>query len=422
MKKLTALLLCTVLAFSLCACGDSEPTAPPSSTPSADPSTEPSTEPSAGSQTLTITAPDGEDITERVRELWTYANDLYHPGDPDTEGIRYDLLIGYGYGYRYNYGTGYAPLEGFHTGVEQNFTADGLKQLLKAKDVEYSAPMFIEWGETMYRMIDDFPENRLGDIADATVLADDGDLRLLIKYVAPMYVNIDRPLSERPDNHFDYALLTLEEGRDGVWRIDDYEHAEKFYLDYFSPRESYEYHTILDSDGNDIFERLLELWKAANGTYESYNHHIFTDTGSDWELMYGDELLRDFESVTSGYFTENAVQQILSATRSGKPIIENRDGEYYRTYYWGEMRYMQGILDAWILERTEDELDLAILYAHPDETVVADWYSIDAEKVDGEWVVTSDDGTDSPQWVHFRIVKVDGEWLVDSYKYPHYEY
>ena len=194
MKK--CVICIAMLALTLCLCGCTE---------------EPSSSPEDG--TFTVTA-GGEDITERLIELWDYANDLYCTKDPFSDDVLTSELDG---------SPTHAVIEDFYEQVPNYFTEAGQDQLMSAIDRNGTPAFRVENGKVYYRVSVGTEANVGGAAYVASVVTvDESDDRvvLAVKYVNPYWHwGVDAPEDEFAYNIFELAKV------DGVWLIDDYRYA-----------------------------------------------------------------------------------------------------------------------------------------------------------------------------------------------------
>lgn len=194
MKYVTRILIALVVLAMLASCTPAEPTV---NTPHVD-------------YPYTVLAPDGTDITLRVEELWTFANELYAPPPQGGDDILLDVRTGY---------VAYQSIDDRFDSRRDYFTSEGMAQL----DCAYTAvglPVFYTFNTTTYRRPDMKTELVPGDITDITTLSTTADrIVLSIEYTDPEWYLSDSTEITEADKRYVNFTIELSEG---VWKIADY--------------------------------------------------------------------------------------------------------------------------------------------------------------------------------------------------------
>jgi len=159
--------------------------------------------------------------------------------------------------------------------------------------------------------------------------------------------------------------------------------------------------SVLDIDGNDITDRVIELWWCANEIYNVDSDEVlelgeyypeFDRSADFYEVL-------NFNEVVERIFSPDGKKQLLSTELGGIKFIQERDGKIYRLGPWKTgWSCGNSILEANETEKTEDRIVLSIKY--------------DAAY---RW---EDGDPHDYKYVDFVIAKIDDEWYVDDYVYP----
>lgn len=420
MKKPIALLLCIATILSLCACTgevspsnapatpttpttapttepsttptseSAEPTAAPTEAPSDAPSPEPDALPAEPSRVVTL---DGEDITDRVLELWDYVNALYCDPAVDEENASIDILT--------QDWVEYAPLTDYRETIGGWLTYAAQHQLTMAQEIPVGEPLFVAWHDGQVYRSPWRPE-ALGELVDITVLLSAEDRMLLsMKYVDDDAIVFDW---EQPGDE-DCECVNFEIKKEkGIWLLNDYEFpGESFFSsddavgydgDYWHWGEVSAHHPVITTDGEDIFDRVRELWLVArHKNLEAIGYDTVCELELEGKSIYYWEL-EGFEEILEEYYTEAGAKQLIN-----DDDFVCRDGVYYKRGYYKSGVGVSGILGVDTIEVTDDRITLGIHFelSYLDPEGCTDWV-----------------------WKEFVIAKEDGKWKIDDYEFIDY--
>lgn len=219
MKYITRILIALVVLALLASCG-----AAPE---------QPLSAPDDLASPYTVTTLDGDDITARVEELWTFANDLYAPPLQGGGDTLYDTYTGY---------PAYKSIDDRFDTRRDYFTTDCMEQLDRARTGR-GRPVFYTRDATTYRRPDMMSEMIPGDITDITTLSTTSDRIILsIEYTDPMWGRTDRLEVLESDHRYVNFTVALSEG---VWKIADYEYPDMTDGIYYASAAD---HTLTETD------------------------------------------------------------------------------------------------------------------------------------------------------------------------------
>lgn len=159
--------------------------------------------------------------------------------------------------------------------------------------------------------------------------------------------------------------------------------------------------TVNDIDGNDITDRVIELWWSVNAIYNVDSDSLLElgDYYADFDGSAGFYEVLNFEEIVEQLFSPVGKRQLLNTKLGNVNFLQERNGKIYRLGPWKTgWGCGDSILEAFIKELTENKIILSI-------------------KFDAAYRYEDDDSHDY-RFVDFSIVKIDNVWYVDNYVYP----